>query len=1039
MLSNLYKHITSALASDSDLALDNLIKVSLQLYPSLNGFIGKINVKTDENKESLLASDIKTYIILDVSGSMGQNVGRIVNKLLPGMLYNLKYKDDDFVTIITFGSKVQIYYKSVKELYNLPIGPDGMTYMCPAIKQLGELINKLEPNQKIRIMTISDGELHDQMETLEMSNKLVNTVKNVHTVNSQAIRFFTSSSQPDTRGLSSVLQLNTLNDAKLIDINCNIDPSSIIDTMANLFHNDKMGSIVKLITDQNILMNVPWATPTNSVNLTDGENIIWLKDIPKTTSVQIGDKTIDIDVDVCVGDINADNYDIILKTKIEYFFNQLKILKVIGTGDANNQIENIVKYFTDLEKSLEMSKDLLNDNSLKSRLKFFKNIIKKREKSISMKFAQVANDDKVSKFNAAQQADYLRAINVSKNSKGLARRALASGIDFDSVVRKEVTEMYKHLSELKDVSDEDHLKSFYSMESTLGGIRAVCSLIDEGILDDMDANDILKMINIVGIACTGPVGDFPDAMTYRIDEVYSGCYISLSDVLVAYNVSNGQVLTVPGQPDKTIVNVLPLFDDSTVHVFMRKYCPSILEYTASIGMRRVIAEVPMTYAYSACAGIWKLTEDINHNKSDINISIFTKLVKTYDTAVGTYFAHVVPYLTDKPDQKLSYYIANNGVTNMISPLMKIIASKDTQYMSNILRALYSYEIYQVVKKMFRHKDNSDILSKHYLDELVGINFANHKTQLQPLFDTELNNDAPNKFYDQYHCDNNKVDSIIKSSWYIDYLTILPDLLHGAYEKNPIEYIKNIKKMDENTICNALGIDYDLRTFQYYNIVQALLYSTKNDRVDQDRKEMKFDDLINKESAENMIKNYVKTQYINQYNSDISAKNKEERDVLCKLLISEIGSADQMDKTIDLWKNGLTRGTTSLSIVNNSSMGNIELKQSLLDLNNNIPDRIGKLKILLLGRDDKDNIVWNNGNVLFTQLAEFETIFTKLGQTDQWNAVKDEYKKRNRHIYRDLVNRHGHSNEKPSFYGFGHKTLEDMIQKFILIAVELIRN
>ena len=176
----------------------------------------------------------------------------------------------------------------------------------------------------------------------------------------------------------------------------------------------------------------------------------------------------------------------------------------------------------------------LEQPSLKGRLEYYKAIVKKREKSIFGKMNEIANDDKVNKLNLAQQADYLRQIDTNKAAKNLAKRAISEGLKFDVIARKEVLEMRKHLKELQDIDDSNHTVSFYSACTTLDGIRTTCSLADNGLLESLDANDILKMLNIVGIACRSHISQYPDPMVWRILDLYQGCYVSLSDILVAY-------------------------------------------------------------------------------------------------------------------------------------------------------------------------------------------------------------------------------------------------------------------------------------------------------------------------------------------------------------------------------------------------------------------------------------------------------------------------------------------------------------------------
>ena len=68
--------------------------------------------------------------------------------------------------------------------------------MCDALKLLKNYLENMNQNKNIRILTISDGELHDQEETVNFSQEIVNLIKlkNLN-VNSQAIRFFSSSTK----------------------------------------------------------------------------------------------------------------------------------------------------------------------------------------------------------------------------------------------------------------------------------------------------------------------------------------------------------------------------------------------------------------------------------------------------------------------------------------------------------------------------------------------------------------------------------------------------------------------------------------------------------------------------------------------------------------------------------------------------------------------------------------------------------------------------------------------------------------------------
>lgn len=157
--------------------------------------------------------------------------------------------------------------------------------------------------------------------------------------------------------------------------------------------------------------------------------------------------------------------------------------------------------------------------------------------------------------------------------------------------------MAAHFDEISDIDDKQHTVSFYSQATTLEGIRTLVDFTKDKSFSNFDANEILQIINIVGVACIGPIGDFPDASTWPITEIHAGCFVSVADIITAYIQAGNdgdKSLMAPGI-DKKITNVIPVFDDPRIGIFLKTYAPSLVEFSSSIGMRRVIADVPMTF------------------------------------------------------------------------------------------------------------------------------------------------------------------------------------------------------------------------------------------------------------------------------------------------------------------------------------------------------------------------------------------------------------------------------------------------------------
>ena len=194
-----------------------------------------------------------------------------------------------------------------------------------------------------------------------------------------------------------------------------------------------------------------------------------------------------------------------------------------------------------------------------------------------------------------------------------------------------------HIKEISDLDYSNDPTSFYSTSSTLEGIKTLCDLVEDPIFEELSVTDLLELTNIVGIASLGTVGDFVDPLLYLSKAVYPGCYISVSDIITAESISkNQQKLLVPGLK-KEINNCVPIFTEKKVYDFLRKYAPCILELTAGIGMRRVLANIPKTLEGTIYAGLWKMIGIIKGSeKLEINVKSLIELIKTMEIVAGNH-------------------------------------------------------------------------------------------------------------------------------------------------------------------------------------------------------------------------------------------------------------------------------------------------------------------------------------------------------------------------------------------------------------------
>ena len=511
----------------------------LELHKCFDNYLGRIQIPDEETKKPGKKANAnsmkpKFIIILDVSGSMGIQVPRLIKRIIPEV-FNRIYGNysSEKITLITFSSfgDVNVYEGKSSYISNLDLEANGCTYMAGAVEKLQEILKNNTSKKILRLLSISDGELHDQEETMKSAEKLkifLQTEKKI--INSQAIRLITGGSDPDTRGLSSLLQLSNKGKQMLVDIKISKTDQEIINDICYLYHDDGLNFSYILKSKENIFQEEPWMPKLNNISLFPGINSFWIdinkskdeiyKEIQNKMQLFI-DNGEEINILFTIKDeLSEGNYQDLIKDKIDFYFKQLKILKIVNTEESLAEMDKIISFFNELEESFfaknTKNAQFKNVSNLKlyERAQILKMVIKRRQTSLSNKMREIRNDNKINTLNSKQQAEYLRNLQINdKTGKSLAKRAIEGGIDFDETARKEVVEIYNHRNELNDVDESKLTNSFYSVCNTLDGIKAVCKLYEDAkkdnIFEEITANDILKIINIVGVAGYNEIGNFP--------------------------------------------------------------------------------------------------------------------------------------------------------------------------------------------------------------------------------------------------------------------------------------------------------------------------------------------------------------------------------------------------------------------------------------------------------------------------------------------------------------------------------------------------
>ena len=425
----------------------DLSQYEIKLYPIENEFLACLDTRQGQESSEQVESKIETVVILDRSGSMGESVENIVNNVLPKFFELLSYDPETVIYLIAFETSTKVHKIKVGDFIKFRMFCEGCTSMAPAIAELHKLFEEFQASVKsLRIVTISDGEVDDQAATKELGDKLAEYAGKCNiSVNSQAVRYFTSKDQPDTTALCSLLQLNNIGNCQMIDVKEEKSHEDIAKEIVNLFINDGLDKSEMLKSSEAIFYKFPWdKDPTDQIVILPGiKNFFWINEVPNDSQViTIDGKHIRVSAEPSI------NFDMLMDSvKLNFIIDRMKILKIINTDAAKETIDKMVAYFTKIENILIKlaAEEAVDPTLIADRAKLLK-INKILSKQITGFLQIIASDDEVNKLNAEQKAHYLRTVEVSsKAGRALAKRAAKQrrknrnkALNFDEIIHKEV-------------------------------------------------------------------------------------------------------------------------------------------------------------------------------------------------------------------------------------------------------------------------------------------------------------------------------------------------------------------------------------------------------------------------------------------------------------------------------------------------------------------------------------------------------------------------------------------------------------------------
>ncbi len=345
----------------------NQNKNELHLYPiNDNEYIGAINV---DGAKAI--AEPRTVFVLDSSGSMKNETKRFVNEIFPLVMSKLDYGEYDTIDLIGFGKECvhkEVWTRSFVRKCS-DVKSDGSTIFAPAIKVLRLTLEKIQryyPNKPIRVLTISDGAIKDHDDAENETKKLIEFLATSElTINSQAVRLFTSDDQPDTKASTYLLQINNTTATNLLDISATESDENIANAIAALFQSDGFQNNQILEFETSIVLKYPWnSLQSKRMTLVPGWNIFWLKLVP-TGAIKLNDSPIKVIIE---RQLTLSAFHQLMDTKLGYIADHMKILKIVGTTEVKGSVDQIFEYFKKTENFLALKGSTTNNKMISNML-----------------------------------------------------------------------------------------------------------------------------------------------------------------------------------------------------------------------------------------------------------------------------------------------------------------------------------------------------------------------------------------------------------------------------------------------------------------------------------------------------------------------------------------------------------------------------------------------------------------------------------------------------------------------------------------------
>ncbi|PRP74681.1 hypothetical protein PROFUN_03603 [Planoprotostelium fungivorum] len=978
---------------------------------------------SDEEKEVTLWRNL---IVLDISGSMGMAVRHIIQSVIPKVLDALGTPQTQENTLITFDSVTEVHRMTYKDFQGSTIMARGTTCMAGAVLEAAnELANHDVP---YRLIVVSDGAIGDRDQTLnEAATIRKRTGMRTAPIRVCQIRLETSTyGSPDTQALTCLGQLDSYGCIDLYDVK---------------MWGPGMASSISILAQQ-IVTALKGESKLFSVSSSQGAVLARLPGgiVPYVDKMQVARKSTILMKpgsrveDLAVNEISIDSSRITRVDRITeedlsdlllMVESQVKQLMVIG--GSKEQIDLMLKWVDEVSNIITpQGNDERTSHKASTMLRRKKLIanLGRHQKTILQRLKEIGNAGMVNTLNATMQAEFLRGVSNSNQGKSLAKRAARMGeVDYEGLVEKEIEQILN--AEPLQEKRED-LISFYSLDTPASCLNGI-SDIPRSQTKLLGVSELMQVVGPLGISFQAKSADAPDPWAcFSASKVFAGESRLLNSAdLWTSRMQSGDgheaQLFAPGTHDE-ITGVLPLRSLAPEsYDRLQQLAPTLMSLHVSASLRGSLVPMPGdlgAMATSCCVRLARqLSDDPTSATAQTLLFAMNDLNSNLKKKLGM-SPEVILWMNGE-DPRLAM-AGDLNIASELKPFAGILAGV-LQPKKQLADAILGYVYYLGCNRKYDSPEARTRTIQRFSRKLLEIS-EKRDVPVGEIFspDPDVENLVYREFSSEFlhqHTDPSPFKTL-SCVW----------AARAAYDKSPDDVPKFLEIFKEavRQPWSFVGVQsqeevMDILSALYLQALQCPNLSSRIEVGEDNNRTCKLPDVTDEQSSRQYVSDLVRSIYTQRYHKNIREKREGERKILSEKLVSDLLSTTTEEEFIRL----LSRADNTGRPLLNGRSGDVwdDVIQNLLQ--SNVKSRTMKLWVLLTGRDHGEEPVFCQGNAIRSKMAAFQTVFEAEGAAAEWTQLTVVLKKYARHIYREgLPNRHGHSNEFPSYWARGFDSLDD---------------